>query len=93
MYGGTIPAQTWHDFMVRALEDVPVTDFNEPAPIEPVQDRLKTRARQGIDPGPRRNPTGTPADCGGPCEQRSSEPIRITPTTTAPAQPPTQTGP
>jgi penicillin-binding protein 1A len=88
VYGGTIPAQTWHDFMLTALEDVPVTDFNEPAPIKPVQDRLKSRARQGIDPGPRRQPVGTPADCGGPCEQRASQPVVVAPSTTAPPPPP-----
>jgi penicillin-binding protein 1A len=88
VYGGTLPAQTWHDFMLDALKDVPVTDFNEPAPIKPVQDQLKRQARQGIDPGPRRNPVGTPTDCGGPCEQRSSQPIRIAPPTTVATAPP-----
>jgi hypothetical protein len=74
--------------MLDALKDVPVTDFNEPAPIKPVQDQLKRQARQGIDPGPRRNPVGTPTDCGGPCEQRSSQPIRIAPPTTVATAPP-----
>lgn len=84
VYGGTWPAQVWHDFMIPALKDVPVTDFNQPAPIQPVQDALKRKARQGIDPGARRYPEGTPEDCGGPCEVRERTPIAVAPPTTAP---------
>jgi len=32
VFGGTIPAQTWHNFMLPAVKDVPVTDFNQPPP-------------------------------------------------------------
>src|SRR3954447_20428440 len=35
-YGGTTPARTWANFMSEALKDVPVTDFNQPAPLKPV---------------------------------------------------------
>lgn len=41
VYGGGPPAQTWAAFMKAALEDVPPTDFSEPAPIKkPVSDVL-----------------------------------------------------
>ena len=49
--GGTIPAQLWHDFMTEALAPVPVTDFGEPAPIEPYADRMRRLERGGIDAG------------------------------------------
>ena len=33
VFGGTFPAQIWHDFMIKALEGVPERDFNSaPAP-------------------------------------------------------------
>jgi penicillin-binding protein 1A len=31
VYGGTIPANIWHDFMVGAMEGMPVEDFVEPS--------------------------------------------------------------
>jgi penicillin-binding protein 1A len=33
VYGGTIPASTWADFMGAALEDAPAADFPKPAPL------------------------------------------------------------
>jgi penicillin-binding protein 1A len=51
VYGGTLPAQAWHDFMVNALKDVPPADFHQPAPILPVADALARVARGGFDPG------------------------------------------
>jgi penicillin-binding protein 1A len=35
IYGGTVPAKTWHDFMVAALEGKPQSDFAAPAPPPP----------------------------------------------------------
>jgi penicillin-binding protein 1A len=35
VYGGTIPAQTWHDFMTEALADAPPRDFAPPPPPPP----------------------------------------------------------
>ena len=82
-YGGTIPAHTWANFMSEGLKDVPVTDFNQPAPLKPVADELDRQARGGIDPGYRRYPeeTGT----GGKFEQGFPPPrIGAPPTTEAP---------
>jgi len=31
VFGGTLPAKTWHDFMTRALEGKPTSDFPPPA--------------------------------------------------------------
>lgn len=35
IYGGTLPAKTWHDFMASALEGKPATDFTPPAAPPP----------------------------------------------------------
>ncbi len=60
--GGTIPASTWQRYMKRALVGVPVTDFNQPAPIQTFADAAKRDARNGFDPGPRRYPAGVPGE-------------------------------
>jgi len=86
VFGGTIPASTWHDFMAQALADVPVTDFNQPPPIKPVAADIQRKAREGIDPGPRRSPSGTPGDCDGPCQTGPAVPRAV-----APAPSPTTT--
>jgi penicillin-binding protein 1A len=56
VFGGTIPARTWKAYMSEALKGVPVTEFNEPAPIRSITDQLRRDARQGFDPGSRRDP-------------------------------------
>jgi membrane peptidoglycan carboxypeptidase len=50
--GGSHPARIWQAFMRRALADVPVTEFSEPAPIRAVADEVKRMARRGFEPGP-----------------------------------------
>jgi len=35
VYGGTLPAKTWHDFMSAALDGVPTLDFTPPKPPPP----------------------------------------------------------
>jgi penicillin-binding protein 1A len=35
IYGGTLPAKTWHDYMASALEGKPATDFTPPAAPPP----------------------------------------------------------
>jgi penicillin-binding protein 1A len=57
VFGGTIPARTWKAYMSEALKDVPVTDFNQPAPIKSIADDLRRAARQGFDPGNHREPS------------------------------------
>lgn len=57
--GGTIPAQTWGEYMDRAMEGLPIVGFSDPAPIQRVRalsraEILQRRARGGIDPGRRR---------------------------------------
>jgi len=50
----------WHDFMTEAMKGVPVTDFNQPAPIESLADKAKREARGGFDLGTPSAPAGLP---------------------------------
>ena len=81
--GGTIPARTWKAFMSQAVQDVPVTDFDKPAPIEPIADALKRQARLGFDPGDKREPPEPPT--GGPYVIAPRKPPVTPPTTVAPS--------
>ena len=85
VFGGTIPAQTWKNFMSAALKDVPVTDFSQPAPIKPLADALQRQERQGFDPGNRRDPADTGA--GGPYEVTPPPPTAEAPSTTTTTSP------
>jgi penicillin-binding protein 1A len=85
VYGGTIPAQTWHNFMVEALKDVPVTDFEQPAPVKPLAEAVDRAARGGIDPGNRRYPIDT--DNGGSYFQGLPRPVATPPSTSTTAPP------
>jgi len=58
--GGTHPARLWQGFMRRALADIPITEFTEPAPIEAIPDAQKLEARRGFAPGRRQYPSGDP---------------------------------
>lgn len=96
MTGGCLPAKTWRSFMSAALEDVPVTEFSEPAPIKDIADRLNRAARTGIDPGDERKPADT--SVGGPYivgppppAAEMPEPGPATTTTSTTRPPPTTT--
>jgi penicillin-binding protein 1A len=89
MVGGCLPAKTWKSFMGPALKDVPVTEFNEPAPIKVISDKISKAARTGIDPGDQRRPSGT--GTGGPYvvapaapKAEAPPPAESSTTTTAP---------
>ena len=78
--GGSWPARAWQRFMQAALRDVPVTDFNEPAPIrEPASEELQ-RERRGFSPGA---PTAmSSTGSGGPYVVGLDPPTAPAPTTT-----------
>src|SRR4051794_2419470 len=94
-YGGTVPARTWANFMSEALKDVPVTDFNQPAPLKPVADELDRQARGGIDPGYRRyadqTATGGKYEQGFPPPKVGAPPTTEAPTTTTEVPEPSST--
>src|SRR5207249_4048949 len=77
VYGGTIPARTWHNFMGGALKDVPVTDFNQPAPIKQIADELTRQQRNGFELGGRRSVEGTGS--GGPYRFGVGAPSAVAP--------------
>jgi len=84
--GGSIPAATWKAFMSRALEDVPVTEFNEPAPIRKITDELqREEERRSIRSGVRRRISD--AGDGGPFVYRPPSPEATAPTTTTTTTP------
>ena len=63
--GGTIPAATWAKYMKLALEGVPVSTFDQPAPIvRPVRQSAveirEHKARGGIDIGKQKTAITTP---------------------------------
>ncbi len=80
--GGTHPARIWQSFMRFALADVPVTDFTEPAPIEPPPPPTQPDPRRGFDPAPRMYPkevgTGGLSDA-----EAIAPPVAETPPTTS----------
>jgi membrane peptidoglycan carboxypeptidase len=80
MTGGCLPAPTWKDFMSKALEGVPATEFSEPAPIKVVTDKLNRAQRTGIDPGAQRRASGTSP--GGPYQVGPDDPKATPPETT-----------
>jgi penicillin-binding protein 1A len=95
VFGGTIPALTWHNFMGAALKDVPPTDFSQPAPIKSIVDQAKLTQRGGFDAGAQRPLQDSGA--GGPYEYVQPPPVADLPTTstststTSPPPPPTAT--
>jgi membrane peptidoglycan carboxypeptidase len=94
VFGGTIPAQTWHNFMIQALAHVPPTDFSQPAPIQTLTDRLNNQARQRVNPGGQRPQPDTPV--GGPYQYGPPEPKAVPPpptTSTTSTLPPGGIGP
>jgi len=92
VYGGDFPAETWADYMKQAMQGVPATDFNQPAPLEPVADALDELLRGGINPGPELGPI--PISDGGPYVTGPPAPVAEAPTTTTvPVEAPTTTTP
>lgn len=52
VYGGTIPAQIWHDYMIEATADSHSSEFSIPAGMERVAEKPKeeTRSEQSSEP-------------------------------------------
>jgi penicillin-binding protein 1A len=72
VYGGTIPAQTWHDFMAEAMKGVATPDFPVPAPLA-----------GDVGPGARRQPADAPAApfvvLGPPVSPTTTVPVPVLP--------------
>jgi membrane peptidoglycan carboxypeptidase len=97
VYGGTIPALIWRDFMTAALEGKPVREFAEPsfdgydtAPPTPVASPTPSPS-----PSPSESPTPEPSESPTPKPTKTPS-LSPTPTpppspTTSPTPPPTPT--
>jgi penicillin-binding protein 1A len=83
IFGGTIPAITWHNFMEGAMQGLPVIPFATPGVLPEPTSGIRQPQKQDFPQLTR--------DCGGPCIQM---PTLTTPPTTPPpttAPPPTDT--
>jgi penicillin-binding protein 1A len=78
--GGTHPARIWQGFMTSALRDVPITQFEEAAPIVAVPDAARRRQRGGFEPGTKQRPDDV--GDGGPYVEEPVAPVPESPTTT-----------
>ena len=85
VFGGTVPAGAWGDYMKLAVANLPPTDFPIPGPLPPPNSAADAAAV--LDPSTRRPNRQTipqlPTDCDGPCSH--------TTTLTTPPPPPTTT--
>jgi membrane peptidoglycan carboxypeptidase len=79
VYGGTIPAKTWADYMGNALKNVPAQDFAQPPPPPPPPPNVFSSARPGISAGYEQYPTDIG---GGNYIQQPPPPNAVAPTTT-----------
>ena len=81
VYGGTIPALIWHDFMLQATERMPVQEF--PAPSF---EGYTTGAPTPPPPSPSESPEPTPSPPPSPTPSPSASPIP-SPTESLPPSP------
>jgi penicillin-binding protein 1A len=63
IYGGTLPAKTWHAYMATALDGKPTSDFAAPAPpppppAPPPRPSIPTTAPVYVEPEPYTPPSG-----------------------------------
>ncbi len=96
VFGGTIPAQIWHDFMMQAVAELPVEDFVDPSfegytggPPSPVPVPAPSASAT-----PEPSPTGepSPTETSGPSPTASPppspSPTKSPPPSPSPTQPP-----
>lgn len=82
VYGGTIPASIWHDFMAVATQGMPVLDFAQPS-FEGFD--TKVEPLEGLEPSPSPSPSPEPT--------KSPKPKPSTPPPPPPEPTPTPTPP
>jgi penicillin-binding protein 1A len=85
VFGGTVPASTWKNFMSQALAKVAPTDFSQPAPLSSLVDQLNAAKRGGINPGAPAVAADTPL--GGPYIAGSASANAVVPPSTIPTPP------
>jgi penicillin-binding protein 1A len=85
VYGGTIPAMIWHDFMAEVTAGMPVRDFPEPS-FEGYTEGPSTPPPSTPSPSPSPSPTPTPTGTPEPSPTATPSPL---PTGTPPVPTPT----
>jgi penicillin-binding protein 1A len=91
VFGGTVPASTWKNFMSQALAKVAPTDFSQPAPLDSLTDQLHAQQRGNINPGAPTPPADTPIGgpyLVGPVAPNAVAPPPVTTTSTSLPAPP-----
>ena len=78
VFGGTIPALIWHDFMLEATADMPVEDFPEPS--------FEGYTQGPPTPVPAPSPSATPTE--SPSPEPSPSPSPSPPPSPSPSPPP-----
>ena len=74
VFGGTIPAQIWHDFMVQATQNMKVENFTSPSQVG------YTKGGSAPSPQPQPTPTPTPSSKHSPSPAPSATKPSPTPT-------------
>jgi penicillin-binding protein 1A len=72
VFGGSIPAQIWHDFMSKAMNGLPAVNFAEPS-FEGY-DQFPEGAVPSPEPSPTPTPTPTPSPAPSPTPTPTPEP-------------------
>jgi penicillin-binding protein 1A len=101
VFGGTIPALIWHDFMSQATADMPIKDFAQPsfegytvgAPTPPPAPAPSVSPRPSPSPEPSPSPSPSPKPSPSPSPQPSPSPSPSPPPSPLPSPSPTTSPP
>ena len=86
VFGGSLPAEIWHDFMSAALANVPVASFHPPSFIG-----YDVRPGVTVTPKPSPSPTPSPIPSPSPTPTFTTPPPTTPPPTTPPSPSPSAT--
>jgi penicillin-binding protein 1A len=83
VFGGSIPAPTWKNYMQAALKGIPPTDFSQPAPLNqtPTPGQVQAQQHPGLDL-PNQSPVDQTGN-GGPYVVQPPPAVADLPTTTS----------
>jgi membrane peptidoglycan carboxypeptidase len=101
VFGGTIPAEIWHDFMTQATANMQVKDFPTPsfegqtlgAPTPPPPTAPSVTPEPSPSPKPKPSPSPEPSPSPSPIPSPSPPPTTPPPTTPPPTASPPPTSP
>jgi penicillin-binding protein 1A len=91
VFGGSIPAEIWHDFMASATAGMPVKDFTMPSFAELTQHPRQSVASPAPPPPPPPSPAPSPSPSPSPKPSPSPSPKPSPPPSPSPPPTPTPT--